>query len=138
MSDEIVMSRGGRYAVVDCGNCGVAFAVPERMWAHYRAAGGFAHCPNGHRWGFRTGTEQAEQDRLRLERDRLKQSTARLEEEIAAERARADAAERRVAQVRKRAAAGVCPCCSRSFTNVRRHMASKHPNVVALECKVPA
>ena len=23
---------------------------------------------------------------------------------------------------------GVCPCCKRSFTNLRRHMNTKHPN----------
>lgn len=25
-------------------------------------------------------------------------------------------------------ACGVCPCCNRSFTNVRRHMTSQHPD----------
>ena len=28
---------------------------------------------------------------------------------------------------RKRAAAGMCPCCRRTFENVARHMESQHP-----------
>jgi DNA repair exonuclease SbcCD ATPase subunit len=31
-------------------------------------------------------------------------------------------------RAKKRHAAGVCPCCNRSFENVRRHMATQHPD----------
>lgn len=33
-----------------------------------------------------------------------------------------------VTRTRNRIANGVCPCCDRSFTNLQRHMASKHPD----------
>lgn len=32
------------------------------------------------------------------------------------------------ARLKKRAANGVCPCCTRTFTNLRRHMTTKHPD----------
>lgn len=44
-------------------------------------------------------------------------------------RAEADEAKRASERLRKRAHAGVCPCCKRSFENVRRHIKTKHPNV---------
>lgn len=34
------------------------------------------------------------------------------------------------ARLKKRADHGVCPCCTRSFENVRRHLATKHPEYV--------
>jgi hypothetical protein len=31
-------------------------------------------------------------------------------------------------KARNRAKAGLCPCCNRHFTNVERHVKSKHPD----------
>jgi hypothetical protein len=31
-------------------------------------------------------------------------------------------------KARKRAAAALCPCCNRSFVQLRRHLASQHPD----------
>lgn len=31
-------------------------------------------------------------------------------------------------RLKKRIAAGVCPCCNRSFANLREHMAGQHPD----------
>lgn len=31
-------------------------------------------------------------------------------------------------RLKNRIAAGVCPCCNRSFQNVARHMAGQHPD----------
>jgi hypothetical protein len=36
-------------------------------------------------------------------------------------------------RIRNRIAAGVCPCCTRTFKNVARHIKDKHPTYVA--CK---
>jgi hypothetical protein len=38
--------------------------------------------------------------------------------------------------MKKRAVAGVCPCCNRHFRELERHMASKHPKY-ASEPMVP-
>lgn len=134
MSDTILI-KGERHVVTQCGSCGVWFTVPEIVYDSHRSEGGFHSCPNGHSRGWNKGTDAIERENIRRERDQLKQDTARLADEIAAQKARADAAERRIIQVRRRHAAGVCPCCNRTFANMQRHMKSKHPNVVPLEQK---
>ena len=40
------------------------------------------------------------------------------------------AAKGQISKLKKRASAGVCPCCNRSFQNLRRHMGNKHPEFV--------
>jgi hypothetical protein len=35
------------------------------------------------------------------------------------------------ALLHRRVGNGVCPCCSRSFTNLKRHIRSKHPDYPA-------
>ena len=64
-------------------------------------------------------------------RRRLRQAEARETHE----RDQREAAERSLAaqrgvttKLRKQIAAGVCPCCHRSFQNLRRHMDGQHPD----------
>lgn len=38
-----------------------------------------------------------------------------------------------VTKLKKRAANGVCPCCNRTFVDLARHMAGKHPTFLAEE-----
>jgi hypothetical protein len=109
--------------------------VPEIVFNSHKREGGFHGCPNGHQRGWVKGEEEIEREKIRRERDQLKQDAARLAEEIASANARAETAERKVQQAKRRAVAGVCPCCTRTFVNVQRHMKSKHPNVVPLEQK---
>lgn len=138
MGDEIVLLRGGRHVVTQCGVCGVVYTVPEIVYNHHRQEGGFHHCPTGHQWGW--PKEKSERERLRLERDRLAQRIAEKDDEIAAERRMREEAERstvamkgQVTKLRKRASAGTCPCCKRTFQQLARHMAQKHPAFVAEE-----
>jgi len=121
--------------VTQCGTCGVWFTVPEIVYENHRREGGYHACPMGHMRGWQTGEEKREREAMRLDRDRLKQDAARLEEELATERRRADVAEERVSRVKRRAAAGICLCCNRTFANIQRHMQTKHANVVALAQK---
>ena len=113
-----------------CGQCGIEFDVPEHFSRECHEMGGEKtwYCPNGHPRVFRASAS----DKLRQERDRLKQDAARLEESIRYQRDRAEAAERRasaargqVTKLRNRASAGVCPCCTRHFTQLERHMKTK-------------
>jgi hypothetical protein len=136
MSEQTIMIHGTQHTVTQCGVCGVWYVVPTYAYQCHQRLGGFSFCPNGHQWGWKTGEEQRQQDQIRQERDRLKQDRARLEDELAAEKRRAEAAETRTLQVRRRAASGVCPCCNRTFMNVRNHIKNKHPNIVPLQQKV--
>ena len=90
------------------------------------------YCPAGHQQHFRGENEV---DRERRLRQRAEQETARLAEEAAAADRERRKAERALKSHKKRSAAGLCPCCNRTFSNMTRHMKSEHPNynVVPLE-----
>lgn len=92
-----------------CGHCGIQFAVPERWLDDRRSKHDTFYCPNGHPRVF-----AAESREEKLARERAEDETTD---------------ERRLRGV----AAGVCPCCNRTFQQLARHMASKHPNVVAIK-----
>lgn len=119
-----------------CGECGIEYAAPAVFWRERRANHDMPFfCPNGHRRYF---VGQTEEQKLRAERDRLKQQMAFKEDQVRwAEQARIDADRRasamkgQVTRLKNRAAAGVCPCCNRSFENLKRHMATKHAGFVA-------
>ncbi len=113
--------------------CGTPFMLPERLLSAAQNAGHTIYCPHGHTivW------KETEEIRLRRERDRLKQDQARLEEEkreawatANAQLERAQKAERANKKLQKRASAGTCPCCSRTFQNMATHMKRQHPEFV--------
>lgn len=117
----------------DCIKCGVRFGVPIGFTANRRKDKGSFYCPNGHSMAY----TESEEDRLRRERDKLKQNEAWYESRLKEERDSREQAERRVSAARgqitklkKRASNGVCPCCNRTFSDLARHMHSKHPGFV--------
>lgn len=133
MANEVVTLRGSKHVVWECRTCGVVSSCPEVIWDQQCAEGGYHHCPNGHQWGW--NKESCEREKLRRERDRLLQRVAEKDDEIAAKQREVSEVRGQVTKLQKRASAGVCPCCNRTFLNMQRHMKSKHPNVVPLECK---
>jgi hypothetical protein len=95
------------------------------------------YCPNGHS-NFYSGDNEAEKLRKQLVRAEAERDRARVRangEEARrrlAERQRA-AAKGQVTKIKNRIANGVCPCCNRSFENVRRHIETQHPAFVVPE-----
>ena len=121
-----------------CGECGCVWGFPAALKKQRLEDGKQFFCPNGHRRSFTRG--QGEADLLRRERDSLKQQTARLEDRIRDERGRAERERHRAngykghaTKMTKRAKAGVCPCCNRTFQQLARHMAAKHPQFTPIE-----
>lgn len=110
-----------------CCACGLLFAMPTRFEQALRDSGDSFYCPAGHKQFYGSNTLQK-----RLER---------AEQSAKWERARADSAKREaqraemsrraykgmLTKTKKRVAAGVCPCCNRTFQNLARHMAGQHP-----------
>jgi hypothetical protein len=101
--------------------CGIAVAIPSNLsrYAHDHKSHAI-YCPLGHEFVFTDTFEEKleqEQKRHRATRDLL----------VAEERSH-QATRGHLTRQRRRAAAGVCPCCHRSFQNVARHVATKHPN----------
>ncbi len=105
----------------ECCNCSILFAMPVAMMKRLRQDGGSFYCPNGHSQHY-TKTEN-QKLREQLEATQKNLTSARCE--TMAERQAREVAEKKLKRVGK----GVCPCCRRSFTNLRRHIATKHPQL---------
>jgi hypothetical protein len=111
-----------------CQGCGITFALPVGLHRRYNEQGASIRCPNPQcRWPsfFRTESDVAREKRLResaekrLEFQRYR--TEHLERSRASIRGHLNRTKRRVA-------AGVCPCCNRTFQDLSRHMENKHPD----------
>lgn len=104
-----------------CCSCGVLFALEEHYQAARRRDHAWWYCPNGHsqHYSGKTDKERAEEAERRA---------ANAEENLRAERAAHAVTKASLTKTSKRLANGVCPCCKRSFVNLRRHMAGQHPN----------
>ena len=113
-----------------CPVCGIIYAAPSAFFKarhenkNVGSSNGW-HCPNGHYLVFKESLA----DKIARERDMLKRQLAQKDDEIAGWKREKEKAEKETRRVKKRATAGVCQCCNRTFSNVARHMATKHPNV---------
>ena len=109
-------------------DCGISFAVPAWWHKGKRETHTLFYCPNGHSQKF---TADSDLDIARRERDRAKQQLARAEQEALDAHRRADLLQKQKRKLEKRAAAGTCPCCQRTFSNMSTHMRKQHPEFVA-------
>lgn len=110
-----------------CVGCAMHWMQPKFFDDQRRRDKKDFYCPNGHAQAYR----ESEADVLRRERDRLQQRLAQKDDEIRDLEGRRRAALGQVTKLRKRVGNGVCPCCTRSFANVERHMRMKHPEFKA-------
>jgi len=125
---------------VTCPTCGILYAVPQRLvssakrWRMDRrdGRGWTLCCPIGHTWGWSgPNAEEKLREQLQAEREYAARQTARLDQMTSAERHQRAAKSRALTAHRKlkaRVAAGVCPCCTRTFQNLARHMERQHPD----------
>ncbi|QAZ38462.1 hypothetical protein C1M51_02945 [Methylibium sp. Pch-M] len=107
-----------------CGKCGVLFAMSDAYITARRNDGKTFYCPNGDPRAYHE-----------TENDRLRKQLERKNEILHSTELRAEKAEQNLSQVtrahrkmRERVMNGVCPCCNRSFGNLREHMKSEHPD----------
>ena len=105
--------------------------IPDALHeAADRAKGRIAfYCAYGHSQVYVVG--ENEEIKLRRERDRLQQRLAEKDDTIANLDKRLSATKGVVTRIKNRVGHGVCPCCTRSFANLARHMATKHSDYAA-------
>lgn len=103
-----------------CGECGVVFGFPNDLLEQRQSDGQRWYCPNGHCRIFN------ETDAVRLRRAEAQLTSTK--DQLQAAKNEAEETRRTLVRERARFANGVCPCCNRSFSNVRRHMETKHPD----------
>lgn len=117
-------------SVGPCYTCKCEMWIPDVLQeAAHNAKGVITfYCAYGHGQVYSKG--ESEETKLRRERDILKQQAVRLEEEASLARVRAEKAEAATKRLKKRASAGTCPCCQRTFQNMATHMKHQHPEFV--------
>jgi hypothetical protein len=131
------------YLYETCINCGVSFGSP--ILSQRKVDGKSFYCPNGHSQYY-TETEvmrlkrEIEAKQRSLEWERSQRETAErgkrdAEASLTAQKAQATRARNELKRVRVRVHHGVCPCCNRSFQNLRRHMETKHPGELAKQAE---
>jgi hypothetical protein len=128
-----------------CGKCHIVFAVPADFRTKRLEDQEGWWCPNGHQRFFIGQTEAA---RLRDELAREKHRTEQARADAEWQRKQRNRAERQViarkgvaTRLKRKIAAGRCPCCTFEFKNLAAHMKTQHPkwdpekHVAALEAK---
>lgn len=124
------------YVVVNCPSCHIQYAIPKSLddsakrYPGDDENGWKLSCPLGHTWWY---VGRSIETKLSEERDALSRERARHDQ------TRAHLHGTKIAKIRfrnerdrlkARAAAGVCPCCNRTFQQLARHMAKNHPEFV--------
>lgn len=114
--------------------CGIHLAIPSNLLRNAHDHGQQIYCPMGHKFGW----SETEADRLRVKLERAEAARERERNRANAERDLKEDTQRRLTaqkaattKAKRRHAAAVCPCCNRSFVQLRRHMAAKHPDYEA-------
>lgn len=117
------------FEVETCCKCHVQFAMTKELRRQRIKDGEVFHCPNGH------GQHYAESDEAKWEKALANaQSTTdyyRNQEHVA--RLQLRAAKGQMTKLKKRMVAGLCPCCEKNFTNLKKHMDKAHPDFVEVE-----
>lgn len=101
--------------------CAVTFGLDIGHYRLLHRSHDWFYCPNGHAQHY-TGKSDEE---------KLREAEARenaLRDQLQAATREREIAQQTILRERARFANGVCPCCNRSFQNVRRHMESEHPD----------
>ena len=125
----MLQERSGHLVVDRCW-CGIQHAIPMNLHEtakRHRDEGRKPveiYCPLGHSY-IKSGESKVDElnRRLAAERARHDQTRAELRSTEAKRRAHKAVA----TKLKKRAAAGMCPCCETSFPNLREHMVQEHP-----------
>lgn len=119
--------------VHDCPTCGMPYAAPTSFFSRIKARKekNNWYCPRGHPIVFADSEitklqKQIEAERLGAEMERRMREKAQQERDRAKLQARAQKAAK--TRFKNRIAAGACPCCNRTFTNLQRHMTDMHPD----------
>lgn len=109
-----------------CCSCGIPFGVPSDWKLRRRDTGNSFYCPNGHMQSYGETTADQLQKRLtsaeasaREHAERALRTQLRLN----ATRGVVTKQKQKLARVKD----GHCPCCDKTFVDLRRHMAKQHP-----------
>lgn len=123
-AEGLIYTEAITMITVKCCECGTVFGMTSDLQKRFlNDHNKMFFCPNGHKQHYIGKTDA--QKLKEAQEEMIKQRDARYREELAKNEA--------LKKIRlldakiKRIHNGVCPCCNRSFENLRRHMETKHP-----------
>ena len=129
-STAFISSVSTQFFFQSCWKCGVVWGMTQDLTERRRSDGLNVYCPNGHYGTF----GESEEDKLKKQVERERRLRVETENNLYVEkeysknlRNQKRAMKGASTKLKKRIAAGVCPCCNRTFQNVARHMNNKHP-----------
>lgn len=128
-----ILTATNKIFIDSCAECGILFGMPDQFNDKLRDNGKTFYCPNGHSLYYPGETDKAKITRLEREKqqareiaDRAKADAKVFQEQVLAERKAKLKARESKKRLMKRIENGVCPKCNRSFSNLKRHIDSKH------------
>lgn len=119
---------------INCGLCGGTYAINERYRLQAERDGSSWYCPYCKcSWGYSEGENarlkrQIKEKEAQIKREQVRTETAKTEARHQRNIARAERGAK--TKLKKRVAHGVCPCCNRTFKQLKAHMLRKHPEYV--------
>jgi len=109
-----------------CYKCGIAFCVTKDFnEKRLENRNKEFWCPAGHGQVY---TGKSDLDKIKEQLRRSELETEQAERELKATRRSRTALRGQITKTKNRISKGVCPCCNRQFTNMQRHMETKHPD----------
>ena len=129
-----IVSTFVTFTTFECGGCGVYYALTDDYVRRRREDHKGWVCPHGCHRAFNQDndleTERKKTASLRARLDQAEADARFARRQTLNEQRSAAAYKGHLTRIRKRIANGVCPCCRRNFTQVRRHIKAKHPELV--------
>ena len=110
-----------------CCKCSMPFSISEDFYDRKVKDHTTFYCPYGHPQNYVGKTEEQKlKERLRrseLEREQAEGYVKELEKSRSAFKGQ-------ITKTKNRISKGLCPCCNRSFLNMKRHMEHQHPDYI--------
>lgn len=132
--DGLAFQLQHQFETIYCYKCSIGFAVAAAIRKRWHESGESFFCPNGHSQHY----TESDVQRLRKQLEAQTRQTEFARNNARAEREAREATERQLTahkaaktRLRNRIKNGVCPCCTRSFSNLAAHMKSQHPDFQA-------
>lgn len=120
------------WIVETCCSCQIPFAMRKAHQDMLRRTSNSFFCPNGHPQSYRVTTEDQLRQKVKDAEEAVRRANHSQNlawEEAAKAKKREQLAAGETRGLVTRIASGICPCCNRFFSNVERHMKSKHPGL---------
>ncbi len=111
------------FLLEQCCSCNIYFYIPESKYNTCKADGSNFFCPNGHSLIYSDNELTKEKKR----REWAERSRDQYQKYWKDEEKKRRALKGQLTKTKNRISNGVCPCCKRSFQNLKKHIGHMHP-----------